>query len=120
MGIGEGGRGSCTARSTNLCWAETTHFRAPTFTADMAESVAIAFPEAAARVVDSFVPKSALHISWDGKEVAEGDETTPTVAQAMPEIRFDGEKDKLYTIIISDPDAPSVAGASWRAVEQLK
>ncbi len=77
----------------------------------MSESSELTFPEAASRVVDAFTPKSKIHLAWGDKAVAEGDETTPTVAQALPEIRFDGEKDKLYTVIISDPDAPSVAGA---------
>lgn len=69
------------------------------------------FPEAASRVVDEFTPKCSLHLSWDNgnKVVAEGDQVTPTQAQDLPTLRFDGDKDKLYTIIISDPDAPSVA-----------
>lgn len=68
------------------------------------------FPVDAKRIVDEFVPKSVLHVSFGGHKVNEGSEVTPTIASVLPDICFDGTPDKLYTIIISDPDAPSVAG----------
>ena len=68
------------------------------------------FPADAKRIVDEFVPKTTLHVSFGGHKVTEGSEVTPTVASVLPDICFDGDKDKLYTIILSDPDAPSVAG----------
>ena len=68
------------------------------------------FPEAASRVVDAFTPTSTIRVSFGDKNVEEGTEVTPTEAQVLPTITIEGDKDKLYTVILSDPDAPSVAG----------
>jgi hypothetical protein len=72
------------------------------------------FPEAASRVVDAFVPRTSLSLSFGELAVKEGAEVTPTQAHVRPTITFEGQKDKLYTVILSDPDAPSVAGESKR------
>ena len=76
-------------------------------------TMAAAFPEAASRVVDAFVPRSKLSLTLGGKVVEEGSEVTPTQAHGLPELHFEGVPDKLYTVILSDPDAPSVAGMCW-------
>jgi hypothetical protein len=47
----------------------------------------------------------------------EGEEYTPTMCEEPPVVRFAGEAGKLYTLILSDPDAPSVAEpkfAEWQ------
>jgi hypothetical protein len=80
----------------------------------MASSDAIPFPAAASRVVDEFAPACALRVSFGDVEVAEGAELTPTQCVVRPTIAFEGDKEKLYTIVLSDPDAPSVAGAQER------
>lgn len=77
----------------------------------------LTFPEAAESIVDKFEPNVKLHLSFDGIPVVEGCDMTPTQCQHFPSIKFDGEEGKLYTIILSDPDAPSVADpkfAEWQ------
>jgi phosphatidylethanolamine-binding protein (PEBP) family uncharacterized protein len=69
----------------------------------------LVFPEAAEAVVDEFEPKLQLEVTFDGIPAIEGGDLTPTQCQHLPSIKFAGEKEKLYTIILSDPDAPSVA-----------
>ena len=79
-----------------------------------------AFPAAAARVVDAFSPSLTLTLRFGGAEapvVAEGSTQTPTVCAAAPAVMLAAAAAAgapaaaagLYTLILSDPDAPSVA-----------
>jgi hypothetical protein len=67
------------------------------------------FPAPAAGVIDLFAPKFALHARFDDVVVTEGAKLTPTQCQHVPTLEaFTGEPGSLYTVILSDPDAPSV------------
>ena len=75
-----------------------------------------AFPAAAERVVAPFAPTATLELRFAapggerGRAMWEGGETTPTAGAAFPELALAGAAPgKLYTFILSDPDAPSVA-----------
>lgn len=73
----------------------------------MSSSASVA---AACRVVDAFAPTCALSVAFNGVAVVEDAELTPTAVQAVPEVTLAGASaDGLYTLILSDPDAPSVA-----------
>ncbi|CAJ0950567.1 unnamed protein product, partial [Mesorhabditis belari] len=53
-------------------------------------------------------PQKLLQVSYGGKSVALGNElTTDDVANAPTEISFDADSKKLYTVLLTDPDAPS-------------
>lgn len=65
------------------------------------------FPEAAAPIVDAFEARYALHVSWGGERVAEGTKLSPAQCKDIPAVCFEGEPGKLYTIVLSDPDAPN-------------
>lgn len=72
------------------------------------------FPSAAARVVDAFTPTHVLSLSFGASAaVAEGSEQTPTQCAPPPTVTLtlaDGSPAPgLFTLILSDPDAPSVA-----------
>jgi phosphatidylethanolamine-binding protein (PEBP) family uncharacterized protein len=67
------------------------------------------FPEAAAGVVDAFEPKFDVALAFGDKTVTEGEHITPTQGQYFPTVTWAGEADKLYTLILSDPDAPNPA-----------
>lgn len=65
------------------------------------------FPEAAKDVADAFTPRFALHVSWNGALVKEGEKLTPGAVKDIPDVCFEGDKDKLYTVCLADPDAPN-------------
>jgi hypothetical protein len=69
-------------------------------------------------VVDEFTPPVTVGVTLSGSVcVKEGEEYTPTMCEELPSVRFAGEAGKLYTLILSDPDAPSVAEpkfAEWQ------
>jgi hypothetical protein len=70
--------------------------------------MADSFPAAASSVVDAFEPAFPLGVSWGGASVTEGQQLTPTAIAELPKLSLPGARaDKLYTIILSDPDAPN-------------
>lgn len=53
-------------------------------------------------------PKSVLMVSYpNDMNVNVGAELTPTQVQEMPNVSWPSEKNTLYTILMTDPDAPS-------------
>jgi len=76
------------------------------------------FPAAASAVVDEFAPLMTVSIILSGRVcLKQGEEYTPTMCEEPPAVRFAGEAGKLYTLILSDPDAPLVAEpkfAEWQ------
>ncbi len=78
------------------------------------------FPAPAARVVAPFAPSAELRLSFDGIAVTQGSEVTPTQGQHLPAVELSlaagSAEDKLYTLILSDPDAPSVADPKFGEV----
>ena len=77
------------------------------------QSIAMAaatFPDAAAGVVGPFAPAFAVAVAWGGgAPVAEGCQLTPAGCREQPAVCWAGEPGKLYTVILSDPDAPNPA-----------
>ena len=66
------------------------------------------FPEAAAPILDAFAPELELHVGWGGERVAEGAQLSPATCKEVPSVCFSsGGEGKLYTIVLSDPDAPN-------------
>nr|UUW44838.1 flowering locus T/terminal flower 1_1 [Equisetum bogotense] len=61
-------------------------------------------------VVDLFEPSVKLRVEYPGREITNGCEIkTPSLLEA-PSVQFllqDDNKDTLYTLIMTDPDAPS-------------
>ncbi|ORX78136.1 PEBP-like protein, partial [Basidiobolus meristosporus CBS 931.73] len=49
-----------------------------------------------------------------GKEVDQGNELLISETQTQPQVSFDGLSDKLYTLIMADPDVPSRANPTLR------
>ena len=72
------------------------------------------FPSAASSVVDAFSPCAPLSLSWGEVSPAEGAQLSPAAVARVPALRLAGEDaascaGKLYTVILSDPDAPNAA-----------
>jgi len=66
-------------------------------------------------VVD-VAPKDVVRVSYDGgQSAANGNELTPTQVRNHPvDISWPVEEDVLYTLCLTDPDAPSREDFSWR------
>lgn len=53
-------------------------------------------------------PKLTLTITYpDDKSVELGNELAPKQVRATPSVKYEGSKDAYYTLIMTDPDAPS-------------
>ena len=80
-------------------------------------SADLPFPTAAAFVVDPFVPATTLSVTWPGSApLTNGVELTPTAVAAQPAVSL-GAGSGLYTLILSDPDAPNPGSpefAEWQ------
>ncbi|CAI7784924.1 unnamed protein product [Closterium sp. NIES-54] len=60
-------------------------------------------------VLDDFVPSLDIKVKYGDREVRNGDELTPSEAAEAPYVELAGrhENGDLYTLVMSDPDAPS-------------
>uniref|UniRef100_A0A914EBW6 Uncharacterized protein n=1 Tax=Acrobeloides nanus TaxID=290746 RepID=A0A914EBW6_9BILA len=68
--------------------------------------------------VISTAPKNLLKVSYDsGVEVNFGNTLTPTQVKNAPKISWDAEPDSLYTLAMTDPDAPSRKDPRFREFE---
>ncbi|KAJ8952505.1 hypothetical protein NQ318_003301 [Aromia moschata] len=58
--------------------------------------------------VISIIPDGVLEVRYpSGNEVKLGNELAPRDVKEIPEIRYDADPDSFYTLILTDPDAPS-------------
>ncbi len=58
-------------------------------------------------VLDDFNPEVQLNVSYGGSQVQLGNELTPTEVQNKPNVSYQADDNTLYTLILTDPDAPS-------------
>ncbi|KAH7549388.1 hypothetical protein JRO89_XS13G0023700 [Xanthoceras sorbifolium] len=65
-------------------------------------------------VVDMFVPSVNMSVYYGSKHVSNGCDIKPSMAANPPKITLTGESDELYTLIMTDPDAPSPSEPSMR------
>lgn len=56
----------------------------------------------------------ALTVKYGNAVVSEGATLTPTASVAAPSVSFNSEQGDLYTLIMTDPDAPSRSEPSYR------
>ncbi|XP_077553086.1 protein D2-like [Haemaphysalis longicornis] len=65
-------------------------------------------------VIDE-VPPHTLRVTYDrGPEIATGQTLTPTQVQHQPEVSYPTDQGALYTICMTDPDAPSRENPRYR------
>ena len=59
-------------------------------------------------VIDS-IPAASIDVEWAiaGVRAVQGNELKPSQVKSLPKITFDGKSDKLYALLMVDPDAPS-------------
>uniref|UniRef100_A0A336K649 CSON010145 protein n=1 Tax=Culicoides sonorensis TaxID=179676 RepID=A0A336K649_CULSO len=62
-------------------------------------------------------PKNLVEINYpSGATVNLGNELTPTQVKDIPFLKWEAEKDALYTVFMVDPDAPSRQNTTYREV----
>ncbi|XP_073817246.1 protein D3-like [Musca autumnalis] len=60
-------------------------------------------------------PQQFLKVSYDnGLKADKGNELTPTQVQKQPKVEWDAEDGAYYTLIMTDPDAPSRVEPKFR------
>ncbi|CAM0912094.1 unnamed protein product [Alopecurus aequalis] len=58
-------------------------------------------------VVDMFVPTMAVSMRFGTKDLTNGCEIKPSVAAVAPTVQMAGRVGDLFTLVMTDPDAPS-------------
>lgn len=67
-------------------------------------------------VID-IVPPDSVQVKYpSGVEVKDGNELTPTQVKDQPEVNFKADKNSFYTLIMTDPDAPSRENPEFREI----
>ncbi|KAH8381956.1 hypothetical protein KR009_001136 [Drosophila setifemur] len=60
-------------------------------------------------------PANLLKVTYpNGQSVSMGMELTPTQVKDQPKVEWDADPDALYTLILTDPDAPSRKNPKFR------
>lgn len=65
-------------------------------------------------VVDLFVPTVAMSVRFGTKDLTNGCEIKPPVAAAAPAVQIAGRVNDLFTLVMTDPDAPSPSEPNMR------
>ncbi|XP_020215747.1 protein MOTHER of FT and TFL1 [Cajanus cajan] len=65
-------------------------------------------------VVDMFIPSVNMSLYFGSKHVTNGCDIKPSIAISPPKITLTGNMDNLYTLVMTDPDAPSPSEPSMR------
>nr|ACU14433.1 unknown [Glycine max] len=65
-------------------------------------------------VVDMFIPSVNMSVYFGSKHVTNGCDIKPSIAISPPKLALTGNMDNLYTLVMTDPDAPSPSEPSMR------
>ncbi|KAI8528623.1 hypothetical protein RHMOL_Rhmol12G0162200 [Rhododendron molle] len=65
-------------------------------------------------VVDMFVPSVTMNVYFDTRHVTNGCDIRPSLATNPPRVTISGFPHNLYTLVMTDPDAPSPSEPSMR------
>ncbi|KAG8075843.1 hypothetical protein GUJ93_ZPchr0006g45069 [Zizania palustris] len=65
-------------------------------------------------VVDLFVPTTAMSVRFGTRDLTNGCEIKPSVTAAAPAVQIAGRANALFTLVMTDPDAPSPSEPTMR------
>ncbi|OVA01766.1 Phosphatidylethanolamine-binding protein PEBP [Macleaya cordata] len=65
-------------------------------------------------VVDMFVPSVSISVYYGAKHLTNGCDVKPSLACDPPKVHISGHPDHLYTLVMTDPDAPSPSEPTMR------
>jgi len=64
--------------------------------------------------VISHAPDQLLEVDYTGQNVSLGNVLTPTQVKNIPQVKWNAEQGSLYTLAMTDPDAPSRKDPKFR------
>lgn len=64
-------------------------------------------------LIDSVPPQEIKVIYDEGREVLMGNELTPVQVKDVPTLTYKADEGSLYTLLMTDPDAPSKENKMW-------
>ncbi|XP_078432002.1 PEBP (phosphatidylethanolamine-binding protein) family protein isoform X2 [Wolffia australiana] len=67
-------------------------------------------------VVDMFMPTVAMSVNYGSKHVNNGCDVKPSIAAEPPTVNISGHTHDLYTLVMTDPDAPSPSDPTMREI----
>ncbi|CAN6478739.1 unnamed protein product [Victoria cruziana] len=65
-------------------------------------------------VIDMFMPSVSMSICYGNKQVTNGCDIKPSLTVDPPTVNIAGRVEQLYTLVMTDPDAPSPSEPSMR------
>ncbi|KAH0877815.1 hypothetical protein HID58_065209 [Brassica napus] len=65
-------------------------------------------------VLDMYIPTANMSVYVGPKHITNGCEIKPSVAVNPPKVNISGNSDELYTLVMTDPDAPSPSEPNMR------
>ncbi|XP_074373978.1 protein MOTHER of FT and TFL1-like [Apium graveolens] len=65
-------------------------------------------------IVDTITPCINMKVYIDGRQIINGCTIKPSIAIVPPQIRFEGQAERLYTLLLTDPDMPSPSNPTLR------
>ncbi|XP_077244021.1 PEBP (phosphatidylethanolamine-binding protein) family protein [Tasmannia lanceolata] len=65
-------------------------------------------------VIDMFVPSISMSVYYGSKRVSNGCDIKPSMAENPPNVQISGRPSTLYTLVMTDPDAPSPSDPTMR------
>ncbi|KAM6592453.1 hypothetical protein CsatA_000156 [Cannabis sativa] len=65
-------------------------------------------------VVDMFVPAVSVSVYFGSKHVTNGCDIKPSISITPPKLTISGHSQDLYTLVMTDPDAPSPSEPTMR------
>ncbi|KAJ0962809.1 hypothetical protein J5N97_027931 [Dioscorea zingiberensis] len=65
-------------------------------------------------VVDMFMPKTNMSVNYGLKHVSNGCDVKPSLASSTPSVDISARPTDLFTLVMTDPDAPSPSDPTMR------
>ncbi|XP_039143837.1 protein MOTHER of FT and TFL1 homolog 1 [Dioscorea cayenensis subsp. rotundata] len=65
-------------------------------------------------VVDMFMPTASMSVNYGSKHVSNGCELKPSLTTVPPSVHISGRPTDLFTLVMTDPDAPSPSDPTMR------
>ncbi|KAG2303178.1 hypothetical protein Bca52824_031829 [Brassica carinata] len=65
-------------------------------------------------VLDMYIPTAKMSVFFGPKHITNGCEIKPSAAVNPPKVNISGNSDELYTLVMTDPDAPSPSEPNMR------
>ncbi|KAJ7553024.1 hypothetical protein O6H91_06G081600 [Diphasiastrum complanatum] len=65
-------------------------------------------------VIDMFVPSVEMTVQYGPRQIGNGCELKPSATTMAPKVQLNGDRNSFYTLVMTDPDAPSPSEPTMR------